>query len=504
MVDAVRMEPMDRYNEALVAGTHPPDWVNPTPSDRYNLVVIGAGTAGLVAAAGAAGLGAKVALVEKHLLGGDCLNFGCVPSKCLLASAHALADARRAGALGVRTEAEVDFPAVMERMRRLRSRIAEHDSASRFRDLGVDVFLGAGRFVDSRTIEVDGTKLHFARALIATGARAVHPETEGLEDAGYHTNETVFSMTTLPRRLGVFGAGPIGCELAQAFRRFGSEVHLFQRPTQLLPREDPDATEILHKRFLEEGIHVHLGTEVARVSVAGGEKRLHAVREEGETTIAVDEILIGAGRAPNVEGLGLQRVDVAYDPRSGVHVNDRLQTTNPRIYAAGDICLRQKFTHAADATARIALQNALFWGRKKLSALTIPWCTYTDPAIAHVGLYAHEAEARGIELTTFTRSLGEVDRAIADGQEEGFVKVHVHKGTDRIAGATIVARRAGDLIGELTLAMVAGVGLGKLGGVIHPYPTQAEAIKHVGDACNRTRLTPFLKGLFGRILAWRR
>jgi pyruvate/2-oxoglutarate dehydrogenase complex dihydrolipoamide dehydrogenase (E3) component len=497
--------PADEHNLRLVANVHPLDWTNPKPAPRYNLVVIGAGTAGLVTAAGAAGLGAKVALIERHLLGGDCLNVGCVPSKCIIRSSRVIGEVRAAQALGVLVDdAEASFAAVMERMRRLRARISHHDSVERFsKQLGVDVFLGSARFVAPDAVIVDGKMLRFKKAVIATGARPVHPAIEGLDEAGFLTNETVFNLTERPNRLAVIGGGPIGCELAQAFRRLGSQVTIIQKGKQFLPREDPDAAAILAERFQREGIDVRLGTHVERVVANGRSREIHLESNGTHDVIEVDEILVGAGRAPNVDGLHLEAAGVKYDVR-GVHVNDFLQTTCPRIYAAGDICLPYQFTHVADATARIVIQNALFLGRKKLSALTIPWCTYTDPEIAHVGMYEREAGAKGIAVNTFVRRLSEVDRAIADGEEEGFVKIHVKKGSDLIVGATIVARHAGDMISEISVAMAGKVGLGSLAGVIHPYPTQAEAIRQCGDAFNRTRLTPFVKGIFERWLAWSR
>ena len=497
---------MDEHNRLLVEHGHPDDWVDPTPAGRYNLVVIGAGTAGLVAAAGAAGLGARVALIEKHLLGGDCLNYGCVPSKSLIRSARAVADVRDASRFSVNVAGEitVDFSAAMARMREIRSRISHHDSAKRFNDLGIDVFLGEGRFTGPDAVDVAGQTLRFARALIATGARPVDPPIEGLTEAGYLTNETVFSLVELPRRLAVIGAGPIGCELAQAFRRLGSEVTLIHKSDHIMPREDRDAAAIVDAVLRREGVTIHLDAETTSVSAAGGEKTLHVRCQDQEHSVVVDEILVGAGRKPNVEGLGLESVGVEYDPRAGVHVDDRLRTTNKRIYAAGDVCSIFKFTHTADAAARIVIQNALFFGRKKFSALHIPWCTYTSPEVAHVGMYRHDAEQRGIEVETFRREFSEVDRAIAEGQEEGFVKVHVKKGTDTILGATIVAEHAGEMISEITAAMVGRIGLGKLGDVIHSYPTQAEAIKQVADAYNRTRLTPRVARLLAWVLARRR
>jgi pyruvate/2-oxoglutarate dehydrogenase complex dihydrolipoamide dehydrogenase (E3) component len=503
---AVEVLPKDELNGRLVANVHPPDWVNPEPAPRYNIVVIGAGTAGLVTAAGAAGLGAKVALIERDLLGGDCLNVGCVPSKALIRSARAAAEVRDAEQFGIRVPpgVRVDFPAVMERMRRLRAGISPHDSAARFRGLGVDVFLGQAAFTGPDTIDVGGKILRFRRAVIATGARAHHPPVPGLAEAGFLTNENVFSLTELPPRLAVVGAGPIGCELAQSFARFGSRVHLLANHSQILPREDRDAAQLVEKALRRDGVELTLNCQVDRVEKRGREKVVHLTTAQSEQEIVVDEILVGAGRVPNVDELNLEAVNVRYDRREGVSVNDRLQTSNPNIYAAGDICSRYKFTHAADATARIVIQNALFKGRAKASALTIPWCTYTAPEVAHVGLYEDEARERGISFRTFTQELGDVDRAVLDGETAGFVKVLVGSKGDKILGATIVAAHAGDMISQLTLAMVGGLGLGTIAKTIYPYPTQAEAIKKVGDAYNRTRLTPTVKWLFEKWLSWSR
>ena len=500
----VIVPPMDAHNETLVSNVHPSDWINPEPLSRYNLVVIGAGTAGLITAAGAAGLGAKVAVIERFLLGGDCLNVGCVPSKCLIRSSRAAEDIRTASQFGVSVadEPRVDFSAVMERMRRLRAHISQNDSAQRFRDLGVDVFLGEGQFSGSNTIQVEGKTLNFKKAVIATGARAVHPPVEGLAEAGFLTNETVFSLTERPRRLAVVGGGPIGCELAQAFRRLGSQVTLIEMSAQFLAREDPEASRLLAETFRREGIDVRLSTRLEKVTSTDTEKQLHLEREGKKEVLGVEEIFVGVGRAPNVENLNLEAAGVKYNKR-GVLVNDHLQTTNSRIYGAGDVCMRWKFTHAADAAARIVIQNALFLGRKKLSALTMPWCTYTDPELAHVGMYEREAREKGLEVDQFVRPLSEVDRGIIDG-ETGFVKVLVKKGTDQILGATIVARHAGEMISEISLAIVGGIGLKTLSNVIHPYPTQTEAIRQTADAYNRTRLTPFVKKLFSTWLAWTR
>ncbi len=502
------IEPWDEHNRVTAENVHPSDWVNPKPEGRYNLVVVGAGTAGLVSAIGAAGLGAKVALVEKHLMGGDCLNVGCVPSKALIRAARVAADSRRGAEFGVRIGGvEVDFPLVMERMRKLRARISANDSVRRYTKAGVDVFIGAGKFTGRDSIQVGSDTLRFSRAVIATGARAVAPPIEGLEEAGYLTNETVFSLTELPRRLIVIGAGPIGVELSQAFARFGSEVHLLEAAGQILTREDRDAAERVEAALKADGVRIVSGCGIKRVTTTEAGKVVELDGKGECQSILADEILVGVGRAPNVEGIGLESAGVDYHPRSGIVVDDHLQTTNPKIFAAGDCCFRYKFTHTADAVARIVIQNALFgfpFMKKKASALTIPWCTFTDPEIAHVGMYEQEARDKGIPVQTFIYELNEVDRAILDGADKGFVKVHVKEGTDQILGATIVAEHAGEMLNELTLAINAGLGLGSIANTIHPYPTQAECIKRVADAFNRTRLTPTVKGLFAKWLSWSR
>jgi pyruvate/2-oxoglutarate dehydrogenase complex dihydrolipoamide dehydrogenase (E3) component len=498
--------PEDQHNRVLLRNVHPVDWKNPEPAQQYNLVVLGAGTAGLVSAAAAAGLGAKVALIEKNLMGGDCLNVGCVPSKALIRSSRVRAGFQQASEFGIETSAEsrVNFPEVMERLRRLRAGISHHDSVQRFSSLGIDLFLGEGRFFNRKVIEVDGKLLRFKKAVIATGARPAVPSIPGLEGVGYLTNETVFSLTEQPSSLLVIGGGPIGCELAQAFCRLGSKVTLVEAGAQFLAREDPDAAAVLEHSMRSDGVDLRLAARVVRFESEKGKRVAYIEREGREEKLETEEILLGVGRIPNVEGLQLERAGVEFDQKRGVQVDDRLRTTNSRIFAAGDVSLDYKFTHTADAAARIVIQNALFLGRKKVSSLTVPWCTYTSPEIAHVGLYEGDAQKQGVETTTFKILFSEVDRAILDGKEEGFVKIHVRKGGDEILGATIVADHAGDMISEITLAMVAGVGLGKIANVIHPYPTQAEAIRKAADAYNRTRLTPFIKTLFEKWLSWQR
>ncbi|ARV59192.1 mercuric reductase [Nostocales cyanobacterium HT-58-2] len=503
----VTVRPMDEYNQTLVSYVHPHNWINPEPADCYDLVVIGAGTAGLVAAGGAAlvDVGLKVALIEKQLMGGDCLNFGCVPSKCMIRSSRVVGEMWNAKQYGIHSPRyiEVDFSEVMARMRRVRAEISPHDSAQRFQKMGVDVFLGSAQFVSNDTVEVGDKTLRFKKAVIATGARPVSPSIPGIEEAGYLTNETVFSLIQKPQKLVVIGGGPIGCELAQAFRRLGCEVTLFHRGTHILNKEDADAAKIVQKVLTKEGIRLVLNCQIQSVEKTYDGKTLYFTCNGKQDVVTVDEILVGTGRAPNVKGLNLEAVGVEYDQRQGVKVNDYLQTTNPKIYAAGDVCMNWKFTHAADAAARIVIRNALFspfgLGRQKLSSLVMPWVTYTDPEIAHVGMYEHEAQEMGIDVATIKIPFADVDRALADGEEEGFVKIHHPKGSDKILGATIVARHAGEMISQITTAIVGNIGLNKLARVIHPYPTQAEAIRKAADAYYiSTALTPNTK----RLLAW--
>ena len=482
------------HDRELCDNARPPGWCNPRPREPYHLLVIGAGPAGLVAARGAAALGARVALIESHLLGGDCLNYGCVPSKTLIRSSRLYAEMRNAANYGVRPpdDIQVDFPRAMERMRRIRTRISRVDSASRLSSEGIDIFFGTARFSSGDAVDVDGTRLRFKKAMIATGSRSILPTIPGLPEAGYLTNETVFDLTTLPPSLLVIGGGPLGCELAQAFCRFGSRTIIANNVPHFLPQEERDAAQLVSDALARDGVEIHLNTTALNVRVEGGKKLVETVNDGNVATIVVDQILTGIGRVPAIAGLDLEAAGVAYDPEGGIQVDDFLRTTNPRIYAAGDVCLEHRFTDTADASARIVVRNALFLGRQRVSALTIPWCTYTDPEIAHVGIYVKQARERGIPVKTFTVPMHDVDRAIADGEEDGFVKIHVREGTDTILGATVVARHAGEMINGISLAMAAGIGLKTVARVIHTYPTQAEAIKMAANAHTRTRLSPFV------------
>ncbi len=500
--------PLDEHNQVLVGNVHPQDWENPEPKGRYHMVVIGAGTAGLVTAIGAAGLGARVALIERNLMGGDCLNSGCVPSKALIRAAHTAASVRDAGQFGVHVAegaSTVDFGQVMERMRRLRAGISAHDSVRRFSDLGVDVYLGQATFTGRRQVRVGDQTLEFAKACVATGTRARVPPIPGLDQAGALTNETVFTLTELPRRLAVIGAGPIGVEMAQSFARYGSQVTLIEGGPGLLTREDRDAAAVVESSLRRDGVSLLFGTKAAAVATNQGEL-LVKVESEGDAgpgEVRVDRILVAAGRVPNIENLGLEAAGINSDRRAGVLVDDSLCTSNPHVYAAGDICSVYKFTHAADAMARIVIGNALFFGRSKASALNIPWCTYSDPELAHVGLSESQAAERNIAIDTYRTEMKAVDRAVLDSEAEGFVKIHCKRGTDKILGATIVARHAGEMLSEVTVAMAAGAGLRTIASTIHPYPTQAEAIRKTADAYQRTRLTPTVQRLLKALLRLR-
>ncbi|MBI5201580.1 MAG: mercuric reductase [Elusimicrobia bacterium] len=493
-------EPRGEHDARLLERVRPAGRKNPEPAPSDNLVVVGGGPAGLVAASGAAGLGAKVALVEKRMLGGDCLNFGCVPSKALVRAGRAAADAKAATSFGVNVfpGASIDFPAVMERVRAVRAELSANDSAERFEKLGVDVFYGEPEFVGRQALVVDQKTLRFARAVLCTGARPNRIPIPGLWESGARTNESIFQLTATPKRLLVIGAGPIGVELAQAFARLGVEVTLLEAQHGLLPREDAEAAAIVRRALEADGVRFRCCVQIASVALEGAVRRVRFASKHGDPETAdFEEILAGAGRVPNVEGLGLDAAGVSANAQ-GVVVDDFLRTTNPHIFAAGDVCLSSRFTHAADAAARLAIQNALFFGRRRWSSVVIPSTVYSDPELAHVGVQASDA------VDTFAVPLSEVDRAVLDGETSGLLKLHVEKGTDKIAGATVVARHAGDLINELSSTMTNGVGLKALAQVVRCYPTQSEALKRAADAYNRTRLTPTVKAWLGRWLDYNR
>jgi pyruvate/2-oxoglutarate dehydrogenase complex dihydrolipoamide dehydrogenase (E3) component len=497
----------DAYQRERLDSVRPPGWTNPEPADRYDLVIIGGGPGGVAAANAATSLGAKVAIVERALFGGDCLNVGCVPSKAIIRSSRLFAEMCNALRYGaeqpqcVPGDIETNFATVMHRMRRLRVRVSRGFDVRLLTTAGADVFFGDACFAGPDRATVGGATLRFKKALIATGSRASVPSIPGLEAAGYYTNENVFDLDVLPKRLLVIGGGPLGCELAQAFCRLGAKTTIVQDLPLFLPKEERDAAQILSEAFTRDGLEVRLNTTVKEVRVEGGAIVADMIDSGYRSTVTVDVILTGVGRLPNVAGMNLESAGVEFDPVTGIRVDDYLRTTNRRIYAAGDVCLEHRYTHTAETTARIAVHNALVLGRQRWSERIVPWCTFTDPEIAHVGLSARDAFDRGIPITTFTILLHEVSRAIVDSEDVGFVKIHVRDGTDRIVGATIVARHAGEMISEVTTAIVGGIGMRTLSNIMHASPTQAGAIKAAADAYCRAQITPTITARFRRWLA---
>jgi pyruvate/2-oxoglutarate dehydrogenase complex dihydrolipoamide dehydrogenase (E3) component len=464
----------------------------------YNVVVIGGGTAGLVTAAGTAGLGGRVALIEKHRMGGDCLNTGCVPSKALIASARAAHMVRHASRWGLRDrEPDFDFEAVMDRVRERRATIAPHDSEERFESLGVDVFHGAARFLSPHEVAIGDARLRGASVVIATGSRAALPPTEGLAEARPYTNETIFDeLRTRPDGMIILGGGPIGCELGQAFARLGVRVTIVEAASRVLEKEDPEVADVVRRALEADGVTLRIGAKARRVVRVGGRVRMEVTTAGGDETVEAEALLVAAGRIPNLEGLGLDEAGVAHT-KKGVTVDAHLQTSRPHIYAAGDITGGPQFTHVADHHARIVVRNILTpWLRSKADTSVLPWCTFTSPEVGRVGLSETEARAAGVEHDVWMQPLAEIDRAIVESEAEGFAKVITEKGSDRILGAAVVAERGGDLVHELVVAMKAGVGLKDLSGTIHAYPTFAEIARRTGDRYQRSRLTPRAKALF--------
>jgi pyruvate/2-oxoglutarate dehydrogenase complex dihydrolipoamide dehydrogenase (E3) component len=471
----------------------------------YNVVVIGAGTAGLVTAAGTAGLGGRVALIERNLMGGDCLNFGCVPSKALISSARLVQRIRESEKWGLdQQEPQFVFEKIFERMRARRAKIAPHDSQERFESLGADVFRGEARFLSAYEVEVNSQRLRAKNFVIATGTHAAIPKIEGIDNVPYFTNETIFDgLREKPESMIVLGGGPIGCELAQTFCRFGTQVTIIQRGEQLLPREDRDVAEFLERRLINEGVRILKKTDVrALASTDAGKVAVEFLdRQSGdlaERTLFAEALLVAIGRTANLQGLDLKSAGVDVNER-GVRVTDYLQTSQPHIYAVGDVIGPFLFTHMADAQARVVVRNVLMpfqFLRQKMDYSVVPWCTYTDPEIAHVGLGEKEAQQKNIQYDLFVVPLEDVDRAMVESEEAGFAKILTAKRSDKILGATIVAPHAGDLLHELVLAMKAGIGLATIASTIHAYPTLAELARKAGDKYNRTRLTPTAKKVF--------
>jgi pyruvate/2-oxoglutarate dehydrogenase complex dihydrolipoamide dehydrogenase (E3) component/uncharacterized membrane protein YdjX (TVP38/TMEM64 family) len=473
----------------------------------FNLIVIGAGSAGLVSAYIAATARAKVALIERHRMGGDCLNTGCVPSKALLRTARLMADARNAQRYGIaRMDAEIDFAQVMERVQAVVSKVEPHDAIARYTALGVDVIQGEARIVSPWEVEVAGKRISARSLIFASGARPLVPVLPGIEEVGYLTSNTLWDLRLLPKRLLVLGGGPIGCELSQAFARLGSTVTQVEMAPRLLPREDADAAAEVAARFAEEGITVLTGCKALRVERDGGGRVLVCERDGAELAVPFDQLLVALGRKANVDGFGLQELGVELTNRGTVQVNALLRTNFPNILVAGDVAGPYQFTHVAAHQAWYASLNALlapFWSFK-VDYRVIPWATFTDPEVARVGLSEDEAKAQGIAVEVTRYGLDDLDRAIADSADHGFVKVLTQPGKDTILGATIVGAHAGELLAEFVLAMKHGLGLNKLLGTIHVYPTMSEANKYVAGNWKRAHAPQGLLKIAEHFLAWRR
>ncbi|MEZ6095316.1 MAG: FAD-containing oxidoreductase [Pirellulaceae bacterium] len=499
-------ETQSDYQQRWLRNVAPVDHINPKPSKPYQLVVVGAGTAGLVAAAGAAGMGARVALIESKMMGGDCLNTGCVPSKSWIEMANQFQEARETLAEHqnpLSDSLRFDFSMASRRMQAARANISANDSVRRFQELGVDVYLGKAQFTGPKSIEVAGCQLTFARAIIATGARAAIPKIPGIENVKYLTNETLFDLEKIPESILIVGGGPIGCEMAQTLRRMGSTVTVADLADRILSRELPDASSVVDATLRREGITLEFGASITQI-LQNGDNEIVATIQSNQTTkqIVVNSVLLATGRTPNVEHLGLDQAGVAFDLKHGIHIDDYLRTSNPRVFAAGDCCLPLQFTHAADFSARSAIENALFFRRASWRKLLIPRCTYTQPNVAHVGMDWTEIEQRD-DLQAYQIDYSDNDRAVLAGNEGGFIRVYCPKGKDRIVACTIVSELAGEMIGEVAMAIKHKIGLKQIASVIHPYPTRSDAFRRLGDQYNRTRLTPWTKKILARYLRFR-
>lgn len=472
--------PLDDHNAVLLDNVHPHDHPDPDPSGVvYDLVALGAGAAGLVSAKQTARRGGRSALVEMHLHGGDCLNVGCVPSKALIRAARAVKEAREAASLGVHVgEVRVDFPFIMERMRRLRARIAPADAVSLTQKVGADVYQGRGVLTGPHTLEVNGKTLKFKKAVVATGASASLPPIPGLKEVPYVTNRTLFNLTKLPPRMIVIGAGPIGIEMAQTFALFGSQVTVLDVAPKVLPREDQDAAAIVEKACREDGVSFAMGIKDLSLAADGAGVITASFKDsDGKARqVQCETLLVATGRTPNVRDIGLEAAGIEFDPRTGIKVNDLMESSNTDIYAIGDCSSKWQFTHVAGTQAQMVVENAIFDGQRKVSEMVIPRCTFTHPEVAGTGASESELAERGIEYDVIQANLSHVDRAILESSDNGFCKLLLKKGTGQILGGTIVASAAGETISEVTLAINAGVDLATIGRTIHAYPTVAEVI----------------------------
>jgi pyruvate/2-oxoglutarate dehydrogenase complex dihydrolipoamide dehydrogenase (E3) component len=447
--------------------------------ERCQFAIIGAGPAGLAAAEFAARRGIRVKLFEVRRLGGTSLNAGSVPSKALIRAATLISGARETsrlqGATG--TPPATDLKRLVARLRAIEARIGRYHSLERLAALGIEVRFGPVHFADRRTLVTSSGTLGFERALVATGARPATHGIPGLTEGAFLTSESIFDLEQLPRSLAVVGGGPLGCELAQAFCRLGSQVSIVQNEAEFLPREERDAAQILARSMARDGVNIILNTQVIGARPENGQMCLQTENYGVQREVRADQVLVSVGRVPQIEGLDLQSAGIAFENDAGITVDDFMRTSNARVYAAGDVCMSHKYTHAAKASAETAVHNALGRGRpRRFSRLTIPWCTFCTPEVAHVGLQIWEARRQRIPVKTYTVMMQDVDRAIVDRQDGGFVKLHVAEGSDRLLGATIVAARASEMINEVCVAMHSGIGLRDLADVVHTYPAQSAAI----------------------------
>ena len=478
----------------------------PRRFDR-NVIVIGAGSAGLVSSYIAAAVKAKVTLIEKHRMGGDCLNTGCVPSKALIRSAKFLSHVKRASEFGMRdAKADFEFADVMERVQRVIREIEPHDSAKRYSGLGVECIHGEAKILSPWEVRVNGTVLTTRAIVIAAGARPFVPPIAGIEQVGHFTSDTVWNLRELPARLVVLGGGPIGCELTQAFARFGSKVTQVEMLPRIMIREDPEISAMVLARFRAEGVDVKLEHKARQFLVENGEKILICEHQGQEIRIAFDAVLVAVGRIANTAGYGLEELGIPVTKQRTVETNEFLQTIYPNIYACGDVAGPYQFTHTASHQAWYAAVNALFGGVKKFRAdySVIPWATFTEPEVARVGLNETEAREKNIPCEVTTYGIDDLDRAIADSEAHGLVKVLTVPGKDKILGVTIVGEHAGDLIAEYIMAMRHGIGLNKVLGTIHIYPTMSEANKYVAGNWKRAHAPQGLLKWVQRYHAWMR
>jgi pyruvate/2-oxoglutarate dehydrogenase complex dihydrolipoamide dehydrogenase (E3) component len=476
--------------------------------ERFDMVVIGGGAAGLTAAGGAALVGARVALLERGAMGGECLNTGCVPSKALLHAArvaHAVRKAADHAIAGAAMPPVQDLKRIMARVRAVQARLAPHDSAERFTEMGVRVIAGSARLRSPHEVEIEDTgEMLWARhVVIATGSEPRVPPVPGLAATGFRTNETIFDVEVLPAALLVVGGGPIGCELGQAFQRLGSQVTIANRSEHLLSREDPDVAAVLERRLAAEGVTVWNRSELASVARAGERRRVVLRTPAGERQLDVGEILVSAGRRPRVQGLGLERVGVAVGD-AGISVAPTGRTSVKSIWAVGDVTDTFRFTHWGGHQARLVVRNALFPGASRDDRHALPWATFTDPEVARVGLSESQARAGGIAYDVYRVPFDQIDRAVCDGETDGFAKVLTRRGSGRILGAAIVHAHAGELIGEMALAIKHGLSLSKLGAVMHVYPTLGDVHRALADERFLGAVLPRFAPLLRRLFAWRR